>query len=130
MRERTDHVQSFGARMQYPHAVKRRIANRLDEVVRDATRLDPEHVDRLYGLEPVFEPATDAGGQASGGVTALPYVELQCPFCGETIGTSVDVSAGSRSYIEDCQVCCRPMEIHLECGADGNLLRAWAQRSD
>jgi Cysteine-rich CPXCG len=108
--------------------VARRTPSKLDEVVRDATRLDAEHVDRLYGLEPVYEPATTPG--APQGVTALPYVELQCPFCGETIGTSVDVSAGSRSYIEDCQVCCRPMDIHIECGADGNLVSAWAQRSD
>jgi hypothetical protein len=106
----------------------RRIPGKLDEVIREATRLDPAHVDRLYGLEPVFEPAALEGTAA--GVTALPFVELQCPWCGEVIGTSVDVSAGARSYIEDCQVCCRAMEIHIECGADGNLRHAWAQRSD
>ena len=32
-----------------------------------------------------------------------------CAFCGETNEIDVDVSAGSRqSYVEDCQVCCRP----------------------
>ncbi|MEO7773578.1 MAG: CPXCG motif-containing cysteine-rich protein [Steroidobacteraceae bacterium] len=102
----------------------RRSPSKLEEVVRAATHIAPENVDRLYGLEPVFEP------DGAHGVMALPFVELQCPSCGETIGTTVDVSAGSRCYIEDCEVCCRPMEIHIECGENGGLGSAWAQRSD
>ncbi len=35
--------------------------------------------------------------------------EYTCAYCGETNLTFVDVSAGSyQSYVEDCQVCCRP----------------------
>lgn len=34
---------------------------------------------------------------------------FQCASCGEWNETSVDESAGTRqSYVEDCQVCCRP----------------------
>ena len=36
---------------------------------------------------------------------------IECPFCGESISVLLDLSAGDQSYIEDCQVCCRPMEI-------------------
>ncbi|MGI9260926.1 MAG: CPXCG motif-containing cysteine-rich protein [Woeseiaceae bacterium] len=36
---------------------------------------------------------------------------ISCPFCGENISVLLDLSAGSQSYIEDCQVCCRPMQI-------------------
>lgn len=36
-----------------------------------------------------------------------------CPFCGETITLLVDASAGSQTYIEDCQVCCRPIQVTL-----------------
>jgi hypothetical protein len=49
----------------------------------------------------------------------LPYnyrvdAGFQCAGCGEWNETSVDESAGpDQSYIEDCQVCCKP-----------NLLRA------
>jgi len=40
---------------------------------------------------------------------------FQCAGCGEWNETSVDESAGSKqSYVEDCQVCCKP-----------NLLRVW-----
>ena len=34
---------------------------------------------------------------------------FQCASCGEWNETSVDESAGGKqSYVEDCQVCCRP----------------------
>ncbi len=34
---------------------------------------------------------------------------FQCASCGEWNDTSVDETAGSRqSYVEDCQVCCKP----------------------
>lgn len=36
---------------------------------------------------------------------------IDCPFCGENISVLLDLSEGSQSYIEDCQVCCRPMQI-------------------
>ncbi|MGN6314279.1 MAG: CPXCG motif-containing cysteine-rich protein [Rhodanobacteraceae bacterium] len=43
----------------------------------------------------------------------LELVEITCPYCGESFETGVDASAGSTTYIEDCQVCCRPMEIEV-----------------
>ena len=43
-----------------------------------------------------------------------------CPFCAEPITLVVDFSAGSQTYIEDCQVCCRPMEISVSVEADGH----------
>ncbi|MCH7503445.1 MAG: CPXCG motif-containing cysteine-rich protein [Proteobacteria bacterium] len=39
---------------------------------------------------------------------------LRCPFCAESISLLVDTSAGSQSYIEDCQVCCQPMLITID----------------
>ncbi|MGV3516077.1 CPXCG motif-containing cysteine-rich protein [Luteitalea sp.] len=39
-------------------------------------------------------------------------IESSCPYCGESITLSVDVTAGRRqTYVEDCWVCCRPMDI-------------------
>ena len=43
-----------------------------------------------------------------------------CPFCAEPITLVVDFSAGSQTYIEDCQVCCQPMEISVSVQADGH----------
>jgi transcription elongation factor Elf1 len=34
-----------------------------------------------------------------------------CPYCGEGISMVLDVSISHQTYIEDCEVCCRPIEI-------------------
>ena len=40
---------------------------------------------------------------------------FQCEACGEWNTTSVDESAGRRqSYVEDCQVCCKPNVLRIE----------------
>jgi len=40
---------------------------------------------------------------------------FQCAGCGKWNSTNVDESAGCRqSYIEDCQVCCRPNVLRVE----------------
>lgn len=46
-------------------------------------------------------------------------VHIHCPYCGEPIDILVDASAGSQRYIEDCQVCCCPIEIAVDVGDDG-----------
>ncbi|MFK8182010.1 MAG: CPXCG motif-containing cysteine-rich protein [Phormidesmis sp.] len=40
--------------------------------------------------------------------------EYYCAFCGEPSTTFVDLSVGSnQSYVEDCQVCCRPNILYI-----------------
>ena len=46
--------------------------------------------------------------------------EVQCPFCGETITVVVETSVPRQTYVEDCQVCCRPIEFDVAC-EDGEL---------
>ena len=44
---------------------------------------------------------------------------FQCASCGEWNTTSVDESAGRRqSYVEDCQVCCKPNVLHVSWDPD------------
>ncbi len=38
-------------------------------------------------------------------------VDSHCPCCGEPVQLLVDASAGVQTYVEDCQVCCRPMVV-------------------
>ena len=52
----------------------------------------------------------------------LEAVVIHCPYCGEAFETSVDLSAGSQRYIEDCAVCCKPIEVLLRVGEDNELL--------
>ena len=34
-----------------------------------------------------------------------------CPSCGEEISMVLDLSVSRHTYIEDCEVCCTPVEI-------------------
>jgi transcription elongation factor Elf1 len=36
-----------------------------------------------------------------------------CPYCWETISMILDESDESSDYIEDCEVCCRPIELRI-----------------
>lgn len=55
---------------------------------------------------------------------------VECPYCGETYETALDCSGGSQDYIEDCPVCCRPIEFGLEVGPGGELLSLSLRRDD
>ncbi len=55
---------------------------------------------------------------------------VQCPYCGETFETEIDVSGGSQEYIEDCQVCCRPIMFRVEIDVDGELTALELQREN
>jgi len=37
--------------------------------------------------------------------------EFQCPYCWENISMILDTSVVKQTYIEDCEVCCNPIEI-------------------
>jgi hypothetical protein len=50
----------------------------------------------------------------------LPSADIACPYCGELITIVVDDSAGEQRYIEDCQVCCRPITIAVSFDEDGD----------
>jgi hypothetical protein len=89
--------------------------------------LDARSIDELYGLEPVFEPGAGAG---AGDAALGEFIELQCPWCAEVYGTHVDLIDHSRFYIEDCQVCCQPIEVSLDVSEQGELLGATAGRSE
>jgi hypothetical protein len=41
-----------------------------------------------------------------------------CPYCGEEISMVLDLSAGRQTYIEDCEVCCKPIEISFSVEED------------
>jgi transcription elongation factor Elf1 len=36
---------------------------------------------------------------------------FDCPYCGEEISMVLDLSVRRQTYVEDCEVCCRPIEI-------------------
>ena len=61
-------------------------------------------------------------------MASLSFRPVQCPYCGEHIEVAVDESAGEHACIEDCSVCCRPIEISVV--ATGNGLTPVVRRDD
>ena len=47
---------------------------------------------------------------------------FHCPYCGEAISILVDESIAEQHYIEDCEVCCRPMVIIQRLAEDGHSI--------
>jgi hypothetical protein len=105
--------------------MKRRAAPELARLRRRIAQLDAASIDQLYGLEPVWEP--DSPGRR---LAPEEFVGVRCPYCGERLETRVDVTADEPAYVEDCEVCCRPIEFQVERDADGALAALQVRRLD
>src|SRR5207237_30307 len=73
-----------------PRPMKSRNLTQLELLRRRITRLDEASVDRLYGLEPVWEP-----GSAAPGVALEEFVAVRCPYCGERLEPRVELSGAA-----------------------------------
>ena len=51
----------------------------------------------------------------------LETKNTQCPYCGEPIELLIDCSVEQQNYIEDCEVCCRPINIAATIDISGKL---------
>ncbi|HVE12682.1 MAG TPA: CPXCG motif-containing cysteine-rich protein [Elusimicrobiota bacterium] len=50
----------------------------------------------------------------------LKWVEVECPYCGENFEVRVDPSEEGQEMVQDCQVCCKPIELSVE-SQDGEV---------
>jgi len=89
---------------------------------------DAQSIDAKYGLEPVIDlsVSSDDAGEPGG----MQFHVVSCPYCGESFETAVDTSSGSARYVEDCQICCQPIEFSLEVDHAGVLRSLSTLRSD
>lgn len=55
---------------------------------------------------------------------------VHCPYCGESVGLLLDLSAGAQEYVEDCAVCCQPMVVFVEPDGDGGCNVSARRESD
>ena len=61
---------------------------------------------------------------------AVDEYPCQCPYCGEGISLLLDTSAAGQAYVEDCEVCCQPIEIAFDVDDDGTVVHFRARRCD
>ncbi|MBB1384826.1 CPXCG motif-containing cysteine-rich protein [Pseudoalteromonas sp. SG45-5] len=47
---------------------------------------------------------------------------IECPYCGEAIDILIDASDLNEQYIEDCQVCCKPINFLVSHNVDDELI--------
>jgi len=47
--------------------------------------------------------------------------DISCPYCGESITVLIDPTDAQQEYIEDCQVCCRPIEFFVTENEEGDM---------
>ena len=57
-------------------------------------------------------------------MNVLSEQSVGCPYCGETITVLIDGSLPQQEYVEDCQVCCRPIVFDVSIDVDGDALVA------
>jgi hypothetical protein len=46
-------------------------------------------------------------------------VVVQCPYCAQSFEVLVDCSIEQQEYIEDCEVCCRPVTLVVNVSTEG-----------
>lgn len=51
----------------------------------------------------------------------LEESSISCPYCGEVIDVLIDPEDTDQEYIEDCQVCCRPISFNVYLQPNGEL---------
>jgi hypothetical protein len=62
--------------------------------------------------------------------TAQTEATIYCPYCGEAVQIGLDPGGGeTQEYIEDCQVCCRPMQVVVTYQQDGSA-EVWIDRAE
>jgi len=59
----------------------------------------------------------------------IQFETITCPYCWEAIEITLDLTVESQQHVEDCSVCCRPIEVAVDESEDGELV-ASAARSD
>ena len=45
-----------------------------------------------------------------------------CPYCGEPITLLIDSSLSEQNYVEDCEVCCKPMVIQVRVFTEDDII--------
>lgn len=44
-----------------------------------------------------------------------------CPYCWEQVSMVLDTSVRRQTYIEDCEVCCNPIEVRYAVDQEGSI---------
>lgn len=57
-------------------------------------------------------------------------IAAQCPYCFSKISFVCEIISGGQAYIEDCEVCCKPIQISYEADANNEMKSFLVRRLD
>jgi hypothetical protein len=46
---------------------------------------------------------------------------IQCPYCWQAISMVFESNYPKQDYIEDCEVCCNPIQIYYDLNEEGHI---------
>ncbi len=76
---------------------------------------------RGYGSGCATGYPVDIPTTPSRSMNPLDEYTIYCPYCGESQDVLIDAQEAGQQYIEDCQVCCQPINFHIHTGQDRTL---------
>ena len=54
-----------------------------------------------------------------------------CPYCGSPVSFEIDEGGlHKQRYVEDCSVCCRPIDLEVALSEDGDEAALYLHRDD
>jgi len=73
-------------------------------------------------LKEIFD---EAAREEANTLPALQWIDVECPHCGENFEVVVDPQEAGQDMVQDCQVCCRPIELSVEVEEDDLSVEAY-----
>jgi len=52
-------------------------------------------------------------------MSLLEELDVNCPYCGSAFAIEAEPAPEAQRFIEDCPVCCSPIEFELHADPDG-----------
>jgi hypothetical protein len=85
--------------------------------------------DRADESDPGRDLEEDAEVELETGRGLHAEAQVICPYCGEAVEITLDPGGGLiQEYVEDCQVCCRPWQVHVRYEASGGA-EVWIEEA-
>lgn len=60
----------------------------------------------------------------------IEEVSITCPYCLEDITVVIDTSIDEQQYVEDCFVCCQPIQLTIRTDGGGTVTDLTADREN
>ncbi len=49
------------------------------------------------------------------------FADFSCPYCWQEISLLLDVAFAEQAMVEDCPLCCHPIQLQVSMDAEGDI---------